>query len=170
MSRVIQSGRLSLVPVAPPDEAWLADLLREPLVSRHLGHHEALQARDMIEDSLARSSITASWRLATHSDEHAGLVAIRAPSVATLRQRAIGWRSLEVLILLEPGLWGQGLAAEAVEAVAAYARADGVTFALVGCVEEADTRSRHLMARCGFVELGRAAGRDQPLIVYERAL
>ncbi len=86
-----------------------------------------------------------------------------------MRLRAIGWRSLELIVALDPGAWGQGFAAEAVNAVVGYASRDGVIFAVIAAVDEPNGRAHALMRRCAFQELGRVAGRRHPFIVYERA-
>lgn len=170
---VLVAGRLRLAPVTESDEAWLWDLLARPEVRRYLLDDAVLPRNDvaaMIADSMASTSATAYWRISLGENDVGGIIGVRAPSRASLALRAIGWRSLEVVIALAPGLWGQGLAREAVEAVARHAGQDGVTFALVGCVDAPNERSCRLMRRCGFYELGRVNGPLYPLIVYERPL
>ncbi|MGE0701214.1 MAG: GNAT family N-acetyltransferase [Hyphomicrobiaceae bacterium] len=128
-------------------------------------------AHRLISDSVDAGTVGRLWRLTTtSSDRTIGLVGLRAPSVASLRLRAIGWRSLELTVAIDPVWRRQGLATEAVAAVAAQAGADGVTFALVCCVGGQDEAAHRLMRRCGFQELGRAASPEHPIVVYERAV
>jgi ribosomal-protein-alanine N-acetyltransferase len=173
MSGEIPTERLRLVPVTEDDEARLWELLALPEVRRYLCDDSVLPRASvaaMIGESLKPASITTLWRVATEGADCIGLVGLRPPSQGSLVLRAIGWRSLELVIALAPHFRGWGLATEAVDAVAAYAGQDGVTFALVGCVDQPDQRSHRLMRRCGFSELGRAAGLQRPLVIYERPL
>jgi RimJ/RimL family protein N-acetyltransferase len=124
----------------------------------------------MIRDSLDPGSVTAYWRIATPAGATIGLVGLKAPMAAMLALRAIGWRSLELLVALDPRHWGSGLATEAIAAVAAHSAADGVTFAIVAGVDAPNARSHKLMGRCGFQELGRIPGPAHPIVVYEKAL
>lgn len=148
-------------------------LFQLPEVRRYL-LEKSLTPRDAVAEMIAESINPAKasryWRLATEEADFVGVVGLRPPSQASLALRAIGWRSLELVIALDPQFRGQGLATEAVEAVAAFAGEDGVTFALVGCVHANDQRSHKLMRRCGFEELGRAAGSQHPVLIYERAV
>ncbi|MDX2155349.1 MAG: GNAT family protein [Hyphomicrobiaceae bacterium] len=170
---MIDTPRLRLVPVTPGDADRICALLWHPDVRRHLCD-DALMPRSEIEaaiaDSLDPSSLTAYWRLATESDEFAGMVGLQPPSTASLALRAIGWRSRELIVALEPRWWGRGLAREAVGAVATCAARDGVTFAIVACVDLANERSHRLMLRCGFQELGRSRGATAGVVVYEMAV
>lgn len=71
---------------------------------------------------------------------------------------------------LIPSRWGRGLATEAVGPIVEHGLSDGVTFAILGTVDEPNARSRRLMLRCGFHELGRIAGRKYAMVAYETAL
>ena len=71
---------------------------------------------------------------------------------------------------LVPSHWGQGLASDAVKAVAEHARSQGSTYALLAPVAAPNARAHALMQRCGFEELGRIAGPIHHRVVYELAL
>jgi RimJ/RimL family protein N-acetyltransferase len=173
MSETIQTERLRLTPVAAGDVDELCALLHQPDVRRYLFDGEIV-SRDTVAGWIAESrdpaSGTSLWRIAAEDETCAGLAGLRPPSVASLRLRAIGWRSREIVIALDPGHWGRGLACEVVEALALHAGADGVTFALVAGVDAPNERSHRLMQRTGFGELGRVPGPAHTLVVYERAV
>lgn len=171
MPQSILTPRLQLQPVATGDVEWMCMLLWLPEVRHYLCNDALLPIeaiREIIADSLDPSSITSVWRIETRGGDAIGLIGLRPPSTAALRLRAIGWRSLELLVALEPRVWSQGFASDAVDAVAADASRDGVTFALVASVDEPNLRSHTLMRRSGFQELGRARGPVHPMIIYER--
>ena len=173
MSRILHRDQLRLVPVEPRDVDRVVELLRLAAVRRYLCDDAPIPRETVaagVADSLDPSSSTSQWCIETADGTFAGLVGLQPPVAVAQRLRAIGWRSLEILIALDPACWGRGLAAGAVEAVADYARTDGVTFALIGAVDEPNERSHRLMARCGFAELGRMPGPRHELVVYERAL
>lgn len=167
------AAHLRLLPVTARDEARLSELLGLPEVCRYLCDDVRLPSCDvagMIGESLDAASIARLWRLAASENDCVGVIGLRPPSQASLALRAIGWRSLELEVALDPKFWGRGLATEAIEAVARLAEQDGVTFALVAPVIEANQRAHRLMRRCGFHELGRSAASGRPSMIYERAL
>ena len=173
MQHALRTASSSLVPVAAADEDGLCELLWHPDVRRYLCDDVVLPlevVRQSIVDSQDRSSSAAYWRIATDEMPLAGMVGLRPPSTASLALRAIGWRSRELIVALDPRCWGRGLAQEAVTAMLDHAGRDGVTFALVALVDVPNERSHRLMQRCGFHELGRAPGPVHELIVYERAV
>lgn len=173
MTLPLQTSRLSLAPVGGQDEDRLCSLLWHQDVRRFLCDDALLPretVRQSIADSLEPSSGTSCWRIATQAEAFAGMIGLHPPSTASLALRAIGWRSRELIIALDPRYWGQGLAQEAVGAVADFAGRDGVTFALVALVDVPNERSHRLMQRCAFQELGRAPGPRHQLVVYERAV
>lgn len=170
---MIATERLRLIPVAEADAAPLHGLLLPNEACWHPSDGAGLSRPAigaMIGESLDPATATMYWRMAARESDFAGIIGLRPPSQASLRLRAIGWRSLEMIVALDPRLRGRGLASEAVEAIARHASQDGVTFALIGCVDIRNERSQRLLHRCGFQELGRADGPLHPLIVYERPL
>lgn len=172
MSQTIASGRLALRPVVAGDGDWLAALLDTADVRDALcdGLPAGRCAAGLIAASLDPASLTAVWRLATHAGGLAGFVGVRAPSTASLRLRAIGWRSLELSVALEPAWRGQGLATEALLAVAEWLRGDPVIFALVAVVAGDNERANALMRRCNFHVLGDAGSAAGDSRVYELPL
>ena len=162
-----------IVPVAPGDLDALCALLHPPDVRRYLCDDELIAREDVartIGDSLDPSSSTAFWRIPAPDGATLGLVRVKPPSTALMRLRPIGWRSLELHVAIDPAHWGQGLARAAIEAIAAYAARDGVTFALLAGVDAPNERSHRLMRGCGFAELGRVPGPVHEIVVYERAV
>lgn len=171
MALNLHAAHLRLVPVAVADEDRLCHLLWHPDVRRYLCDDVVLSreaVRQSIAESLDPSSGSAYWRITTNEEPFAGMVGLRPPSTASLALRAIGWRSRELVIALDPRFWGRGLAQEAVAAMTDYSAGDGVTFALVASVDGPNARSHKLMQRCGFQVLGCVAGPAHPLTVYER--
>lgn len=174
----LKTQRLTLQAVAAPQAERIAGLVRLPDVRRHLCDDMILasaQVAAWIAESDDPSSLTEFWTLATDDAPMMGLIGLSAPGDRILPLRAIGWRSLELTVALDPRHWGQGLATEAIGALADYAAGNPVTFALVGCVEAPNLRSpnlraHNLMQRCGFHELGRLQATPHPVVVYERPL
>jgi len=169
----IRTGHLHLAPVAASDEPALTRLLHLPDVRRYLCDDTLVPRATVagwIAESTDPSSGTCYWRIATVDEDLIGLVGLRPPSAPTLALRAIGWRSRELVIALDPAHRGIGFATEAVNAVVEHALSDGVTFAVLGTVDAPNIPSHRLMARCGFAELGRTAGPRHPLVVYERSV
>lgn len=173
MSRTLRGSRITLVPVATDDVDRITALLRQPDV-RHFLCDDTMIPRETVAEAVAESldpsSVASQWVIEAADAGLAGIVGLQRASPPVMRLRPIGWRSLEILIALDPAAWGRGLAAEAIETVGGWARDDGVTFALLGAVDVPNERSHRLMARCGFAELGRVPGARHELVVYERAL
>lgn len=167
MADAIATPRLKLVPVVVGDAARLGAMAG---CADPCGSSSAKAIATAIADSLDDGSITAFWRIATEGADCIGLIGLTPPATASLALRAIGWRSLELVVLLDERFRGRGLASEAVAAVAQYAGCDGVTFALVASIAEGDERARRLMARCSFTELGRVPDPACPLVIYERVV
>ena len=75
--------------------------------------------------------------------------------------RAIGkagcWKLPEIGFILHPRCWGQGLAAEACNAVIAHIFATYDLDAITADVDPRNEASLRLLARLGFVETGRAS-------------
>lgn len=178
MLSVLRTRRLTLAPVTVADIGTFSGLLWNAEVRRYLCDDQLIPREDVaaaIAESCDPTSITAYWRIerglpGTGDGPPIGFAGLRPPSRDSLKLRAIGWRSLELIIALEPAHWEHGYAQEAVEAIAEGAGRDGVTFALVAAVDLPNERSHRLMQRCGFAELGRAPGPAHELVIYERAL
>ncbi len=173
MPRPIRTQNLKLVPVRTSDVAAIVALLSQPDVRRYLCDDALLRldyVNTWVAESLEAASVTTLWRVEAATDELIGIVGLKPPVTAAARLRAIGWRSLQLFIALEPRYWRRGLASEAVEAMAAVAGKDGVTFALLATVGYQNLRLNALMRRCGFVELGRLPAPANPMVVYERTL
>lgn len=183
MLPVLQTRRLTLTPVTVDDIGSFSALLWRPEVRRYFCDDRLIPREDVAAataESCDPASITAYWRIERSDGDHCrveinsgrliGFAGIRPPSRDSLKLRAIGWRSLELIIALDPEHWGHGYARETVDAIAEEAGRDGVTFALVAAVDLPNERSHHLMHRCGFAELGRASGPAHEVVIYERAL
>ncbi len=172
MSQSIETGRLALTPVAAGDMDRLAALLdrTDEWRRRDLAVTSRGAAEGIIADSVDPASLTSVWRLAMRGGACAGFICVRAPSTASLRLRAIGWRSLEVGVALEPARRGDGVATEALLAVADWLRGDPVIFALVAIVAGDDDRGHALMRRCNFHVLGDAGDTSGDGLVYELPL
>lgn len=67
------------------------------------------------------------------------------------------WRLPEIGYIFHPSAWGQGLAAEALEAVIGRAFAGHRLRQVVADVDPRNAASLRILARLGFVETGRAA-------------
>jgi RimJ/RimL family protein N-acetyltransferase len=171
MASEISTARLRLVPVGRSDEDALGALFSHDDVARYLSEEVPSRAAigDMIGLSLDASSIASFWRVSVDGSGVLGLVGLWPPSTSALALRAIGWRSLELVIAFHPSAWGRGYAREALEAAVAHGLSDGVTFAILGAVAEPNEAAHALMRRSRFDVLGRVAGAKHPITVYERA-
>jgi RimJ/RimL family protein N-acetyltransferase len=167
MQPTLATPRLKLVPAVADDAGLIGSLLAMRDVDSSEVWRRPIQA--VVEDHLDPASMTALWRLATEDDARAGLIGLATPSVAAGRLRAIGWRSLEMVVAIDPRHRRQGLASEAVDALVAHAVSDGVTFAVLAAVAAGNAAGHALMRRCRFEQLGRVAGSIQSVVVYERA-
>lgn len=168
----IATPRLRLLPVTPADTSEIAAFLaRLGSACVAFGEVESTEvvARAIVADHRDPGTVSRYWRIMTTDGAPIGLAGLRPPQVAIGRLRAIGWRSLELQIALDPGARGSGYATEAVEVVVGDALADGVTFALLTAIDADNVRAHRLMRHCRFHELGRIADRPNPLVVYERA-
>jgi RimJ/RimL family protein N-acetyltransferase len=173
MPPVIQAQCLRLVPVVSGDKESIGALMGQPEPGDNLWVGERLARESlctMIAESVDPAAITSLWRIEAGPHGGIGWIGLRPLSTAALRLRAIGWRSLELLIAIELGFSDRGFACQAVEAVAVYAGRDGVTFALVAAVDEQNHRAHKLMQRCGFLELGQGADPAHPVVIYELAV
>ena len=165
--------RVQITAVTSADADAICALLHHPDVRRYLCDDTLIPREDVVRsivESLDPSSLTRYWIIVTADGQRAGLVGVRPPSTAAMRLRPIGWRSLELVVALDPAHWGRGYAREAIETVAEHAGRDGVTFALLAAVDMPNTRSHRLMQACDFAELGRVRGAVHELVVYERAV
>jgi RimJ/RimL family protein N-acetyltransferase len=167
MHPTLATRRLKLVPAAGDDAVRIGPLLA--MLGADASETWQRPIRAVVEDHLDPASVTALWRLATAEDAHAGLIGLATPRIALGRLRAIGWRSLEMVVAMAPRHRGQGLASEAVDAMVDQAVSDGVTFAVLAAVAAGNGAGHALVRRCRFEELGRIAGGVEPVVVYERA-
>ncbi len=167
MHPTLATRRLKLVPAASDEAGVIGSMLAMLGGDASEIWRRPIQA--VIDDHRDPSSMTVLWRLATAEDAQAGLIGLATPGLAIGQLRAIGWRSLEMVVALAPRHRGQGLASEAIDAVVDHAVSDGVTFAVLAAVAAGNMDGHALMRRCRFEELGRVAGSVEPVMVYERA-
>lgn len=166
MNAILSTSRVRLVPVTAADEAAIAGLL----AGAPDGAIRADALSSLVTQSLDPASITALWRIETASDRLIGIAGLQSPSDLSLQLRAIGWRSLEVILTLAPAADDRALARDVLDALAAHAGHDGVTFALVACMGAVDAPRQALFRASGFQELGRIPGSRGETIVFERAV
>lgn len=167
MQTTLATQRLKLIPVAAEDAAFVRSAL--DLLTDDASEIWRRPVKTVMDEHFAPSSMTALWRISAADDAQAGLIGLATAGVAVGRLRAIGWRSLEMVVAMMPPNRRQGLAIEAVDAVVAQALSDGVTFAVLAAVGIGNDGGHALMRRCRFEELGRIAGTAEPMVVYERA-
>lgn len=149
---VLQSSRLSLTALNAGDRDGLLAILGDESVTRYLGC-EPLQdleeAADLIREYERRRQAgdELRWAIRVRGEERlAGMCVLHEPY--SPRRRA------ELGYMLAPDRWGQGFAAEAVEAVISYGfsvlglnRIEALTFA-------ENSASRALLRKLGFAEEG----------------
>lgn len=173
MQPVLTTARLVLTPLTAADRETLADVFSGAGVRRYLFDNEEVspETLDTIMDEDLRHGADGRgmWLIALDSLAIGCVVLHRdwPPTLATWPAFA---GETEVVIALMETHWGKGYAREAVEAALAYACNKLGTRRIVTLVDEPNERSRRLMQRCGFREIGAAQGPLYMNIAYERTL
>lgn len=167
MQPALATQRLSLIPVSGEEVAFVR--LAMGLLGGEASDIWRRTAETILHEHLDPLSMTALWRIAAENDANTGLIGLATPGVAVGSLRAIGWRSLELVVAVTPWNRRVGLAAEAIDAVVEHALSDGVTFAVLSAVAVGNDGGHALMHRCRFEALGRITEISREFVVYERA-
>lgn len=169
MSRVIETDRLILTPVAEGDYADLCDLLADPGFFRHI-FPQALNAEEawfrLLRD-IGHWQVMGygNWSIRTReSGRYVG-------SVGLLNYQRIldpAFDAIEMGWGLSPAFQGQGLAFEAATAAVAWAVEHLKADRLVCMISPDNGPSLALAGRLGFVRYADTAYKGEPVILLER--
>jgi ribosomal-protein-alanine N-acetyltransferase len=171
MQPVLTTPRLVLRPLAGDDGSHLEHIFASADVRRYLFDDEEVppeRIATIVQENLARRAGGLGLWLIGKDGDIIGCVALQflAPHTARIFPALEG--EIEPIIALNPDQWGEGHATEAMTAILTYASKVLKRRRIVALVDAPNTRSRALMQRCGFTEIGAAQGPVGQLIAYER--
>lgn len=161
--RRVETDRLILVPVEPPDRAVLHEILVEPEVRRFL---------------LDGQVVAEQW-VAAEIERSGELFAALGCGLWTIRQKRraeiaglVGFRHffapprLQLLVALHPSCWGRGLATEAARSIIRFAF-DRLGFERIEAAADVpNARSVRLMERLGMVFDRRTDDGEAGMVFY----
>jgi RimJ/RimL family protein N-acetyltransferase len=164
VSRTLHTDRLLLEPCGAGDHAALLAHLSSPQVRRFLFDGmvpSGRQVTEMIIDSHRNFAAAGFglWCVRPAGDTEDGAL------IGTAGLRRLG-DEIEVLYTLEPGLWGRGLATEAVAQVLRYGLEELGLERIVAEVDEGNAASARLAERLGMRSAGPAPDRRTPMTRY----
>ena len=165
------NGRLR--PAVADDLGSLVQLLHDKDVRRYLCDDTELPRKTVSEMLASSEQLDAQglglWVIEQGHMRFAGIGGLQPVSEEVAAAPAMAG-GIEALIALKPEYWGRGLAVGALNTLIRYARVSLRLPRLVAAVDEPNTRSRQLMRRCGFEDVGRVAGPANELVLYELPL
>ena len=170
MQPVLTTQRLVLRPLTATDRMQLAEVFSGAGVRRYLFDNEEVSAEtlDAIMDAnLRRTAEGLGLWLIERNAGVIGCVVLHRDWPPTLATYPAFAGEIEVVIALVEEAWGKGYAREAVDTALAYAFEAFAAQRIVTLVDEPNERSRRLMQRCGFREIGAAQGPLHMNIAYE---
>jgi [ribosomal protein S5]-alanine N-acetyltransferase len=147
---ILSTTRLTLEPLVPEHTEGLVEMFADPRASRYL-------PVDFSDEAAARSLVAS--RLAAQAPPELGywtwLMDGRVVGFGHLQPaRDIPSELIETGWCVQPDLWRQGLAAEAVRALLDYALSDLGHPAVWALVDERNTPSQGFARRLGFLPVG----------------
>ena len=173
MQPVLTTERLILRPLTAADRDQLAGVFGGAGVRRYLFDNEEVSQETldtiMAEDLRQGADGRGMWLIARDGGV-IGCVVLHRDWPPTLTTWPAFAGETEIVIALMEEHWGRGYAHEAVEAALAYASDTLGIRRVVTLVDEPNQRSRKLMNRCGFQQIGAAQGPLHTNIAYERML
>ena len=173
MKPTIALAQLTLIPVDLDLIDRVCDLLWHPDVRRFLCDDNILP-QAIIRGMLSRSieldvQHLGLWAIEQVTGEFAGICGLQ-PVGHSAGSDLLVAGAIEPLIALHPRVWGCGIATMVVNQLVNHARDNCGLNRLVAAVDDPNERSRRLMLRCGFCEIGRSAGPKHMLVFYEQLL
>ncbi|WP_394740822.1 GNAT family N-acetyltransferase [Natronococcus roseus] len=154
----LRGERVELQPIERDDAAFLAGLVNDPRVRRHLGAADPLnriQEREWIESL----DDTEGYHFLIAADgSPVGSIGLHEPNEI--------WGTIEIGYMIDPDCWGQGYATDAVSQACRYAFAERRFEKVFACVYETNPASHRVLKKAGFVEEGRL--RDEAFVEGER--
>lgn len=173
MAARLKTAHLHCAPAQADDLPRLGALLRDPVVRRYLCDDTVL-TDDLVRSLLDRSARNAAeglglWMLETPDGALVGVLGA-SPATGVMAEIEGVAGEVEVLIAIAPEHARQGLATEALERLAAYARDEVRLTRLVGAVDAPNAASHRMMRRAGFVPFGTHTGPAHEMTLYRREL
>jgi len=166
----LSSSRLRLVPAAETDLDTLQQLWNDPQVRLYLFDDAIVtreKAQSVLDDALALAGRGLGlWLLRMHDAERTlGCIGLLpATSVAEREPRLTGL--VEPVVALEPAVWRQGYAVEALTRVIEYAFTTLGLAELAGAADVPNLASRKMLERTGFELLSERDGPRYRLCTY----
>ncbi len=161
-----RTERLTAERLAADHLADLAALHLDPEVSRFLGG-----VRSPAETEAYLDANLAHWARHGH-----GLWVIRTPDGAFAGRAGLryidveGVREMEIAYAFRRDLWGQGLATEVAQALAAIWRGRRLSPSLIGIASPTNIGSRRVLEKVGFDQEREAAYRGAAVVLYRMVL
>jgi RimJ/RimL family protein N-acetyltransferase len=171
MKPTIALAQARLIPVDLGLLDRMCDLLWHPDIRRFLCDDNILP-QATIRDMLARSiELDAQhlglWAIEQSPRNFIGICGLQ-PVGHSAESDLLVTGAIEPLIALHPRMWGRGIATMVIDELVNYSWAKCDLKRLVAAVDEPNERSRRLMLRCGFLEIGRRPGPKHLLVLFER--
>ena len=173
MKPCLTTPRGRLRPATADDLDGLEKLLHRQEVRRYLCD-DSILPRETVAEMLARSDRLEPeglglWVIERMGEGFAGIAGLEPVSAEWGKAPSMAG-GVEPTIAVAPDYWGQGLAAEALNALILHASETLGLLRLVGAVDQPNARSHRMIQRCGFAVLGKAAGPAHELVLYELLL
>jgi RimJ/RimL family protein N-acetyltransferase len=161
MLPTLTTPRLVLRPATEADLDQLWQLLILPDVKRYLCDDKLLPREvvaGILADHLAAADEGMGMWIALHGGAFAGIAGLKPVAQVLVDLIPALGGEVEPTIALDPGLWGRGLAGEALEAVLAHGFGTLGLARIAGVCDAPNLASARMLARAGFREIGEFPG------------
>lgn len=163
--------RLRLTPAAATDFEAFQNILTNPQVRLFLCDDKILSSnviQNMLDDAIALAAHgLGAWMIDSGAGERIGCVGLSPAGASAIVDPELGGE-VEAFVALLPHVWRRGYAAEALDAVTAYAFGPRGLTRLAATVDQPNLASHRLMARAGFERLGVHQGLAEHIVVSYR--
>jgi RimJ/RimL family protein N-acetyltransferase len=171
---VLRAGPLTLRPARADDDADVGAfhaMLADPRVAEFLCDGRILSrsdaARILREDGAAHAAQGLGLWLAVEGARAVGAVGLKPVGARTTTDPAM-LGAVEPVVAFEPAVWGRGLATAALGALLGHADGALRLARTVAIADAPNLRSRRVLGRVGYREIGGGPGAAHPLIFFER--
>lgn len=171
---VLRAGPLTLRPARADDDADIDAfhaLLADPAVAEFLCDGRLLSRRDaariLREDGAAHAARGLGLWLAFDGSEAVGNVGLKPVGAHTTTDPAM-LGAVEPVAAFAPAVWGRGLATAALGALLDHADRTLGLARSVAIADAPNLRSRRMLGRLGYREIGGGPGAAHPLVFFER--
>jgi RimJ/RimL family protein N-acetyltransferase len=171
---LLRAGPLTLRPAQADDDADLDAfhaLLADPAVTEFLCDGRTLSrtdaARILLEDGAAHAGRGLGLWLALEGGAAVGAVGLKPVGPQTTRDPTM-LGAIEPVAAFAPSAWGRGLATAALGALLDHADRTLELARTVAIADAPNLRSRRMLGRVGYREIGCGQGAAHPLVFFER--